>query len=133
MSNFGISHNIPGGVVVKRQLEKHYKERRDFCIGSLLRMLIDYSPVDTGEFKGSWRVSGGGPVTLHEMILDPGGAATLERGLAALRSIHAFGHVHINNTAPHFPALEDGHSGQAPAGVMRVIVPAFKAIFKDVQ
>jgi hypothetical protein len=133
VAQFGISHNIPDGITVKRQIATGYKERRDFCIGSLLKMLIDYSPVDRGEFKGAWRVSGSSPERNHDGVLDPNGEATLSKGLAALRGISAFGHVHINNTAPHFGPLERGHSGQAPAGVVRVIVPVFKAIFKDIQ
>lgn len=133
MAQFGITHNVPNGVQIKRQLEKGYKARRDFCVGQLLSMLIEYSPVDTGEYKGSWRVSGGEPVREHEYSIDTTGSATLARGMADLMSISAWGHVYINNTAPHFGALEDGHSQQAPAGVVRVIVPAFKAIFGDVQ
>lgn len=128
-----VNSNIPSAAVVKRQIEKGYKERRDFLVARLLRMLIGYTPVDSGEARGSWRVSGGGPATNHVKRLDPDGDATYAEQVAILQSIPAFGDVHLSNTAPHFPSLERGHSGQAPAGVLRVIVPAFNAIFEDVR
>lgn len=130
--DISINSNIPSSVQVKRELSKGYAERRNFVIGSLFKMLVGYTPVDRGEAKGSWRISAGAPSKLQPDRLDPDGSTTIKEELGLLRGLHPFAHIFITNTAPHFPALEKGWSGQAPAGVMRVIVPAFKAIFEDV-
>lgn len=132
MTSVSISSNLPTAVQAKRRLEEGYRVLRNTRISELLKMLVYRTPVATGEARGSWRVTGGAPAQSHEGTLDPEGAATVAKGVHALEGIHHFAHVHLSNTAPHFKFLEEGSSQQAPTGVIRVVLPAFKGMHKDV-
>jgi hypothetical protein len=116
----------------KRRLAQGYKAIRNRRIAELLRLMIYTTPVKTGEARGAWRISAGAPVSAHSERLDPDGAKTYLEEVGTLESIHHFANVFVTNTAPHFQFLEQGSSQQAPQGVIRVVLPAFKSMHTDV-
>jgi hypothetical protein len=85
-----------------------------------LGSLVDRTPVDTGRAKGGWQVGGGErpPDSLTKEHVDPDGAATKATGQAIIAAIPAFMPVFISNYVEYITALEDGHSQQAPNGMM---------------
>lgn len=115
----------------KRRLEAGFKKLRNERIAALFSMIVKATPVDTGQARGGW-VIGRSEVEWPSGELDPDGDATIARGIAALEGIHHWANVVISNGEPHIVALEYGHSNQAPVGIVRVVLPAFKAMHGDV-
>ena len=118
-------------VQARRRLEAGYKELRNQRIMELFTMIVYGTPVDTGQARGGWRVATS-EVEWPQNTLDPDGSATIAAAWAALQNIHHWANVYISNGEPHIGALEHGHSGQAPVGIVRVQLPAFRAMHGDV-
>ena len=84
-----------------------------------LNRVVMKSPVDIGRFRGNWNVSFGVPVAGPDLI-DPSGQATIARGTAVIMGMSVPTVVWVSNHLPYAEALENGHSQQAPAGVVAV-------------
>jgi hypothetical protein len=114
--------------------------------GEALRRVVEKSPVGNptlwkrpapagyvgGRFRGNWLLSVGAPQAGVVETVDAGGGATVERGLAAMPGYGADGlypSVFIQNNLPYAEALENGHSAQAPGGVVALTVAEISAIF----
>lgn len=93
--------------------------------------VVQMSPVDTGRFRGAWQLQVGGPPS-GEGTPDRGGQATVARAEAALARMQGAQSVWITNTVPYAQELEDGHSPQAPAGVLGVTAARLSAQFTRV-
>lgn len=119
-------------VQVKRRLEAGFKQLRNKRIGELFSLLVYGTPVDTGQARGGWVIA---PYIVEwpSGKLDPDGATTVAEGLASLEKIHHWANVYISNGEPHFSSLEGGWSKQAPSGIIKVILPAFKLHYGDVE
>jgi hypothetical protein len=91
---------------------------RKVCLDGLRKCILK-SPVDTGRFKGNWRVGvNAKDTTYNEKQFDKNGSATIAEGLSRLTPVKFGDTVFINNTVPYSEALENGHSGQAPQGIL---------------
>lgn len=119
-------------VQVKRRLEAGFKALRNKRVGEFLRMLIQQTPVDTGQARGGWQV-GTSEAEWPLFREDPDGSIALAEGLHNLEAIHHWANVVVSNAEPHIGSLERGHSGQAPIGIVRVVLPAFKDMHGDVK
>lgn len=82
-----------------------------------LQGVVKRSPVDTGRFKGNWRVGIGDPdLRFNWDLKDKAGSYTISRGKAAIASAADSVKIYVTNTTPYGPYLEDGHSTQAARG-----------------
>lgn len=86
----------------------------------MLEQIMIRAPVDTGRFKANNLVSVGEPVYYSVNRYDKDGNETLALGEAALAALEPYSVVYIQNNLIYAVPLEDGHSGQAPAGVYGV-------------
>lgn len=88
----------------------------------LFRNIIITSPVDTGRFRANWNVSYGNTDNTVDNSTNP------TRALAALEKIKVgpIGVWYLCNALPYAQVLEDGSSGQAPNGMVRITVRAFE-------
>ena len=86
----------------------------------MLNAIVLRSPVDTGRFKGNHIVSIGAPVFYSVNEYDKEGSETIARGVTALSGLEPFTVVYIQNNLIYAVPLENGHSGQAPAGIYGV-------------
>lgn len=86
----------------------------------MLEQITIRAPVLTGRFKANNLVSVGEPVFYSVNRYDKDGNETLAYGEAALAALVPYSVVYIQNNLIYAGALEDGHSGQAPAGVYGV-------------
>lgn len=88
------------------------------------RKLVMKSPVDTGRFRGNWIVSTSSPNTGTTDVRDPGargqppGGASQSAALAAVGAMVPYSVAFIQNNLPYALRLEQGHSKQAPAGMV---------------
>jgi len=86
--------------------------------------LIERSPIDTGRFKSNWNYGLETPdrfTSEKTAIRTVNGIEDLPKG--------AGGFVHyLTNSLPYGPALERGHSKQAPQGMVGITSLEFDAI-----
>lgn len=94
--------------------------------------LVQRTPVEFGEARANWQASINTPAATHTPDLDPSGqGAIADIGRTAERA--KFGDaVYVLNAAPHIKSLEDGHSKQAPAGMVAVTVAEGRQIVEEV-
>lgn len=91
-----------------------------------LASLVEKSPVDVGTFQNNWLVSIG--VRDGRTIPFPGNfSAENGQTIAAYAQTEGFPVVYLQNNLPYAGRLEDGYSGQAPAGVVGVTVTEMQA------
>jgi hypothetical protein len=91
--------------------------------------IIVRSPVDTGRFRGNWRLGVGGPVSGTTSLTDKDGS-TATANVAGMLPKKAAGTVlYLTNNLPYAWALEHGHSKvHAPNGMVGLTVLEFAAI-----
>lgn len=89
------------------------------------RRVIARSPVDTSAFKSNWRY---GLETRDAFFNEAARGITELNNLEELPK-RAAGFVHfVSNAAPYGPALERGHSQQAPQGLVALTALEFDSI-----
>lgn len=85
-----------------------------------------------GRFRANWQYGNysGQGIPMNELPdIDPSGAASINRIESTLPAEGCAGmrHILINNL-PYAQALEDGHSTQAPAGMVGLVAVEFQSI-----
>lgn len=80
-----------------------------------------------GRFRANWMFGVGQIDTTTTDDIDKGGNTTLTRLASAIGATKAGGVTYISNSLPYGPRLEyEGHSSQAPAGMVRLTVAEFQ-------
>ena len=79
-----------------------------------------------GHARANWSHSIGALVNQEFKEIDATGGASIDRIISSV-PVKAAGKVHyIQNSLPYMQALEDGHSTQAPAGIVAVTEVEFQ-------
>ncbi|ELP1305283.1 HK97 gp10 family phage protein [Pseudomonas aeruginosa] len=115
----GRSWSIPPSAFAENVGQAVANHQRRLTI-EMLEQITIRAPVDTGRFKANNIVSVDLPVYYSLDRYDKDGHETLAMGEAALAALAPYSVVYIQNNLIYAGALEDGHSGQAPAGVYGV-------------
>lgn len=103
-----ITGQLPGAIVKKIAFD-------------IWRKLILKTPVDTGRARAGWGLSIGQPVvTVSAKSEYPKGSTAPEPPLPDMGGINGKQTVWILNAVEYIERLEDGHSDQAPAGMVRL-------------
>jgi hypothetical protein len=98
----------------------------------IFRRVIMKSPVDTGRFRGNWEPSEGEASSVsNPNTMDKRGSAAIEKS-AALIPANRGGVFYLANNLPYAQRLEDGYSGQAPVGMVKLTCLEFPGIVKEV-
>jgi hypothetical protein len=103
---------------------------------SMARRVIQDTPVDTGRLKNNWYASNRGLGRQRNRGLDPSGANSLKRVVAALQRLKVGQAFYLYNNLPYARVVEfglypnppknptgktvNGFSRQAPAGMLRI-------------
>ncbi len=98
-----------------------------------LRGVVNKTPVDTGRARANWNVALGQPSNETTDATDPGGQQTLAKGEGTILSVKPFGQIWLSNNLPYARPLEDGHSGQAPNGMVAVTVTEIQSQFRRIE
>lgn len=113
---------ISSGWPTKQELEEMAEEEIKQAVGEIFRAAVKLSPVYSGAFRASWRVSFNAP---REDVTDGRPPPNPIRG-AAFRWPSGFklgDTVIISNNQPYAEFIEyGGWSNQAPFGVLRVAI-----------
>lgn len=95
----------------------------------LLRLfgsIIRSSPVDTGRFRGNWQTNLSTPNLDANSAEDKSGSGSAARAAKQLASAKGDQTIFFTNNLPYGYRLEnEGWSGQAPQGMMKVNVTRF--------
>lgn len=87
------------------------------CAFDLFSRIIKRTPVDTGRARASWTIA----ANRADRAVQPQGVASYPVPATPLSlTIQPGESIWISNNLPYITALEDGHSTQAPAGMVAV-------------
>lgn len=86
--------------------------------------VVTKTPVDTGAARASWVVSVGAP---SDAVPPPGSPPSVV-SVAAMKRPDL---VYIQSNIDYIEALENGHSSQAPRGMVAVTIAEIEAGFAD--
>jgi hypothetical protein len=75
-----------------------------------------------GRFRANWQYQFDAPATGTLPDIDPSGGASNRRILAGVSAAPAIGVHYLVNNLPYARRLEDGHSSQAPKGMVGLTV-----------
>lgn len=98
----------------------------------LFSRVILRSPVDTGRFRGNWMVAIGNIPSGTLDLEDKTGTATVSKATAATAGVKAGDVIYLVNNLPYAQRLEDGYSGQAPAGMVGLTVQEFQQVVRQI-
>lgn len=90
------------------------------------------TPVDKGRARGSWQVQIGSVPTGTIDLNDKTGAATISKVQAAASGMEAGDVIYLASNLPYIMKLEEGHSDQAPAGMVGLTVQELQSIANQV-
>lgn len=85
------------------------------------------TPVDTGRARANWFVTQGSPTTRVDLHQGAKTGAVPAPELPDVSGITGDESVFIINNLPYIEALENGHSKQAPAGMVKLAIQAEEA------
>lgn len=97
--------------------------------------VVRMTPVDSGRARGAWTVQSntdlaaelGGIAALLDDMNDKSGSATVARGMAEIQRARPYSITAIANPVPYIETLENGHSQQAPQGMLNVTANRLRA------
>lgn len=98
-----------------------------------LRRVVLKSPVDTGRFRGNWLVAIGSPAGGTVARTDKSGGETIREGSSVITGLSEAQAIYLTNNLPYASALENGHSKQAPGGMVAVTLAELEAFFGRVD
>lgn len=98
---------------------------------SMAGVIVRLSPVDTGNFKGAWRLSIDGYDTTVPETPDKQGGEVLARMLAEVGNLTFGQAAYLQNNLPYAVPLEYGHSTQAPTGIVRIAQAQFQQLVQQ--
>lgn len=85
-----------------------------------------------GRLRGNWNVSFGAPDFTTTVVRDQSGGPTISRGISALAGWKDEATIYVMNSLPYVRTIEyDGHSMQAPAGMVRITVTEFQTFIQQ--
>ena len=97
-----------------------------------LKRIVQRSPVDTGRFRANWQLTTRAPATGEvEGAFDgsaTGGASVVQQQAAVVAGVQPGESVYLANNLPYAGALEDGHSSQAPEGMVALTVQELRHV-----
>lgn len=86
-----------------------------------------------GRLRANWATSIGTPDLTVTVRIDKQGAATIQRGSARIAAADGERPIFIMNSLPYAREIEyEGHSRQAPAGMVRITVAEFQTMVDEI-
>lgn len=96
------------------------KNVRNDAIMQISENIILETPVDTGALRGSWRTQVGSPNAADIPIEDASGSIPLSENVSVINKLEMDQTAFLSNGLHYVEFIEfDGHSNQAPQGMVR--------------
>ena len=125
----------------KKQVIQRLRDRADKYVRALAleghKRLMQKTPVDTGRARANWNVAIDAPDrSIRPVKADAGQSGTdwaaireaQAEGLTTIAEFRAGQVLYLTNAVPYVPRLEDGHSKQAPQGMVKLTVAELKPL-----
>jgi len=112
---------------------KHFSTMLRWVALETFRRLIMKTPVDTGRARGSWRVSIGSPVLNESGINDRTGSYALGVGASVINRVRNMQTIWLTNSVPYIEKLEQGHSNQAPSGMVSLTMREMAVLLRTIR
>lgn len=124
--------NLDGFILDLRNFSEKImpKAHADFCkmvAFEVLRGVVFKNPVKTGLSRGNWIVKLDSPVKTPKDKLDKQGSMTVNAGMGVIsgaRPMHQI--IYLTNLISYIGLLENGHSKQAPSGMVELTLNELK-------
>jgi len=95
---------------------------------ALTSRVIKETPVDTGRLRNNWQSSIGRPIRSEKTGVDRSGAGAINEAAAVAKKMELGNVFYFTNNLPYAARIEfQGHSQQAPQGMLRVNVERVRA------
>lgn len=94
----------------------------------ILRGVIFKTPVKDGRARGGWQV-GINEIPDGPTGLDPNGGETMAKGVQVIGRLEPYGAIFISNPIEYIVPLENGHSKQAPGGMVALTLQEVSSKF----
>ena len=116
----------------KKALGRIRNFRRALAMKVFSRVILR-TPVDTGRARGNWQCTMGSPADGVLDAEDKTGAEAIARARDVSVGIGTDDRsIFLTNNLPYIEALENGHSGQAPQGMVAITVAEFEGLAEQV-
>lgn len=104
----------------------HVDNRIRAATSEVFSNIIQMTPVDTGRARGNWQCTIGSP-----FVGEDASGSVMKAQIVIPRRAGSV--VYLTNNVPYIGKLEyDGHSRQAPAGMVRVSVALFEGVLNGI-
>lgn len=100
---------------------------RKIALEMFSRVILN-TPVKSGRARANWQIAIGSVPNGVLQLEDKSGSATISAADAAAAGLKAGDVIYLANNLPYIQRLEDGYSGQAPAGMVGLTVQQFQQI-----
>ncbi len=113
-----------------------FRNFRDLVVLSGLNSVVELSPVARGTFRQNWHVTGKAPDDAMDDTAgggshgDPPSVAQILGANSELALTGPYDSCFIENNMPYAEPLENGHSSQAPGGMVRITVARLQEMRK---
>lgn len=112
-----------------QEIKREVHLTRKKVVFQLFKDLVAATPVDTGRARAAWTISEGSPSDdVPPEGQDHYPSPDISNAVVALDEDKPFGVIWIVNNVVYIVALDDGHSGQAPAGMTSLALSNLNAI-----
>jgi len=88
---------------------------------ALISELVFNTPVDTGRAKGNWNIDIN-TIDLTDREAEKDGSGSISRANSITASYKLNETIFVSNNLPYINRLNDGYSGQAPAGFVEAAI-----------
>lgn len=124
----------------KLDLDKAFEEQQErvaliamkIALEALNRVVLK-SPVKTGRFRANWTVAVGRQDLSITDEVDPTGQKTIAKGTPIILGQKGPAVIWLSNNLPYAQALENGHSKQAPMGMVALTYNELMQIVRVIQ
>lgn len=97
------------------------------------KRVVLLTPVDKGRARGNWQVTEGAPATEPLFQFDKSGTMVIQQALEATRTLSSDEVAFVVNNLPYIAALEEGHSQQAPAGMVAITMAQMQLLADEIM
>lgn len=116
----------------ERKVEQRVAQATRWVALEALRRVVLKSPVRSGRFRGNWQAALSVRPDGVVEVEDKDGGPTISEGSRNIAQLKPYEVVYLSNNVPYARRLEDGHSQQAPQGVVAVTVAELQAFFNNI-
>lgn len=111
---------------MKKAISNMLGEQQRIVKGTILATcsrIVKRTPVDTGRLRANWQASINTEASGELSKTDKSGGSVINEASNKLASLQVMKDVYmLSNNLPYAGRIENGYSGQAPAGMMRISV-----------